>query len=354
MKLKPEQLQQALKKELAPIYIISGDEPLIIQESCDLIRAAAREAGHSERELYHSDNQFDWGQLHYSGQAMSLFGDKKLIEIRSRNKLPDKGRKALLEYAERPPSDTLLLLVLPKLERATQNAKWFKSLEAASVFIQVWPVNRAQLPRWISARAKQKGLQLEPAALDILVSRSEGNLLAASQELEKLTLLTDNGKVDAHLMAQSSADSARFDVFGLVDRALVGDARSATHCLHGLKQEGTDAIVVLWALAKEIRTLLQLREALDKGQNFNSIARKFGVWDNRQSVVQNALKRLRKPQLQQLLRQAGVVDRAIKGMSLAEPWEECLSIVMSLAGVNALSPINQSLTLSENLYNRHP
>lgn len=349
-KLRPEQLSRELTKNIAPIYWVSGDEPLVVQECSDDIRSAAKQQGFSERELYHVDNSFDWNLLHYAGQSLSLFGGQKIIELRLNGKINDAGRKALVEYANSNPSpDIVLLLISPKIERSTQNAKWFKTVEAATQFIAVWPVNAAQLPRWIDQRAKKMGLFIESTALDILASRVEGNLLAASQELEKLKLLTDDGKIDAALMAHAVANSARYDVFSLIDKALHGDARGAVANLSGLKNEGTEVIQILWALTREIRTLLELSTAIANGKNFSTAAKSFGIWDNRQSLVKNALNRLKPVQLHTLLRKAGQVDRAAKGMHSANPWDGCFDIILSLSGVN---PFNKQ-TEKAALYHHH-
>ncbi|GAB1261239.1 DNA polymerase III subunit delta [Aurantivibrio plasticivorans] len=344
-KIYSDKLPQHLRSDFAPIYIVSGDEPLLMQESCDLIRNKARDLGFNDRELHHADNSFDWHSVQQSAQSLSLFADKKLIEIRCTTKLNDKARKALGEYAETPPPDNVLLLVLPKLERATLNAKWFKPLEAAGVLIQVWPITLGQLPRWIKSRAQQMGLDIAQDALDILSSRVEGNLLAATQELEKLTLLTDDGKIDAALMAHAVADSARYDVFTLIDRALHGDARGAVKNLHGLRGEGSEVLSILWALSREIRNLIQLKRAVSEGKSLQSVAKSFGIWDNRLPMVKAALQRLNTRQLNQLLRTAALVDRATKGMHNADPWEGCLEIILGIAGVHPLNDTNQKLAV---------
>ncbi|MGQ9425669.1 DNA polymerase III subunit delta [Gilvimarinus sp. F26214L] len=344
-KLSIEQLTGDLNKGLAPIYVVSGDEHLVVQECCDRIRQAAREQGFDERELYHADYNFDWNQLHHSGQSLSLFGSRKIIEVRLTGKLSDKGRKALVEYAGAPPADNLLLIVAPKFERNVQSAKWFKTVEGAGRFIPVWPVNPGQLPRWIRERAKRLEIQVSDEAVDILASRVEGNLLAAAQELEKLKLLADEGRVDAGTMAHAVADSARYDVYSLVDKALHGDARGAVKTLNGLKSEGTEVLAVLWALSRELRTLLQLSEAVAAGKPFQSVARQYGVWDKRQPLVKNALARLKPAQLNLLLRKAGQVDRATKGMHDSDPWEGCLEIVLNLSGVFPLTRPTETLAL---------
>ena len=345
-KLRPEQLGQALSKQLAPIYLVSGDEPLLIQEACDAIRQAARQAGFSERELYHVDNNFEWGQLLAAANSLSLFAEKKIIELRMPNGKPgDKGGKALIEYTQSPASDNLLLVVTDKLDGATQKSKWFKAIDDAGIHVQVWPITPAQLPRWIGTRLQQAGLRADSSAIDLLASRIEGNLLAAAQEIEKLKLLTNDKMVSYELMASVVADSARYDVFGLADKALHGDARAAVKTLHGLKTEGTEPINILWAITRDIRSLVQISLAVSQGKHFDWAAKQAGVWDKRQPLIKAALQRLKPAQLQQLLRKANGIDKAVKGMRNAEPWDELLDLILNLAGVHSLHPSNDRLAL---------
>ncbi len=346
-KLRAEQLATALKKQLAPIYIVSGDEPLLVQEACDAIRRAAKAADFLERELYHNDPGFDWSQIQASANSLSLFAERKIIELRLPTGKPgDKGAKVLSEYAANPSADNLLLIVAPKLDGNIQRAKWFKTLEKVSQFVQIWPINGPQLPRWVDQRLQQAGLKADSQAIDILVSRIEGNLLAAAQEIEKLTLLASDGFVSAELMSSVVADSARYDVFGLVDKALHGDARAAVKTLHGLRGEGTDATVILWALAREIRTLAQVSHAITQGQNFDWAAKQAGLWDKRKPLIKNTLRRFREPQLQVLLRKANAIDKAIKGMRKGDAWGELLDLTLNLAGTTSLSPAVQKLALT--------
>src|SRR5690606_34301519 len=147
MKLNPTQLGKHLQGGLAPVYVVSGDEPLLCQEAEDAIRAAARAQGVSERQVFHAEASFDWGLLYEAGASLSLFADKRLLELRIANGKPgDKGTAAILEYLARPPEDTLLLISLPRLDGATQKTKWAKALIDGphSQFLQIWPVEVAQ------------------------------------------------------------------------------------------------------------------------------------------------------------------------------------------------------------------
>lgn len=345
-RLRPEQLSAALTKQLAPIYLVSGDEPLLIQEACDAIRAAARKQGFGERELYHADNSFDWGQVLSAANSLSLFAEKKIIELRLPSGKPgDKGGKVLQEYARSPSPDNLFLLVTEKLDGAAQKSKWFKAIEDAGTHIQVWPIVAGNLPRWIGQRLQQAGLQADSDAIALLASRIEGNLLAAAQEIEKLKLIAEGGYISYELMASAVADSARYDVFGLADKALQGDARAAVKTLQGLKTEGTEPITILWAITRDIRTLIQIAQSVAQGKQFEAAAKQCGVWDKRQPLVRAALNRLRPAQLQQLLRKANGIDRAIKGMRNAEPWDELLDLLLNIAGVQSLHAANERLSL---------
>ena len=333
MRINPRQLQQNLNKGLAPIYIVSGDEPLLVQECCDSIRAAARNSGFSERELLHAEHNFDWGQLLASAGSMSLFAEKKVIEVRLPNGKPgDKGSKALQEFAALADSDLLLLLVLPKLDRSQLNSKWVKALDQKGVLIQVWPVDAQEMPRWIHQRLRAAGLDAEPEAIQVLAERVEGNLLAASQEIEKLKLLSTDNLITTQVMSDAVASSARYDVFGLIDKALAGDAEGAIKTLHGLRAEGVEAPVVLWALAREIRSLLEIGEKLHQGQQLARLVR----IQKRQPLVQAALSRLRPRQLEGLLLRCRAVDNAIKGGKDQDPWTGLLELSLNVSGKRSI------------------
>jgi len=345
-KIRADQLSAALTKSFVPVYLVSGDEALLIQESCDQIRKAARAQGFTEREIYHIDTSFDWNQLLASANSLSLFSDKKIFEIRMPSGKPgDKGTKAIIEYLENPSPDNLLLVVTEKLDSSTQKSKWVKAIESAGTHIQIWPIPPAQLSRWIFTRLQQAGLSADNSAIDLLASRIEGNLLAAVQEIEKLVLLTPDKHISYELMASAVADSARYDVFSLADKALHGDARAAAKTLQGLKGEGSDAISILWAVLRDVRCLNQIAQAQAQGKAFEWAAKQAGVWEKRQPLMQNALRRLKPAQLQQMLRKANAIDKSIKGMRNAAPWDELLDLVLNLAGVQSLNNQNEKLSL---------
>ncbi|MFA7553701.1 MAG: DNA polymerase III subunit delta [Spongiibacteraceae bacterium] len=332
MRLRPDQLQQSLNKGLSPIYIVSGDEILLVQECCDTIRYHCRKQGFS-REVMHVDASFDWNELLANANAMSLFSDRQLIELRMPSGKPgDAGGKALTEYANNASPDNVLLITCNKLESASTRTKWYKNIEAAGTAIPCWPVDAKQLPRWIEQRLQQAGLKANSEAIQMLAERVEGNLLAAVQEIEKLRLYTDTSIIDADTISAAVADSARYDVFGLVDRALEGDISGSLKMLQGLKAEGTEPPVLLWALSRELRILCQCAEQIEQGNGVERVLQSLRVWDKRKPLTKHALSRLRSKQLKQLIQLANRIDQAVKGMSKENSWDLLEQLVASMAG----------------------
>lgn len=332
MKLRPDQLQQHLSQSPQPIYLVSGDETLLVQECCDAIRGWCRSQGFV-REVMHVDAQFDWNELTASASALSLFAERQLIELRMPSGKPgDAGGKALAEYAANAPADNVLLIVCNKLDSASTRTKWYKSIDGAGATITCWPVDRRDLPRWIGARLQAAGLTADRAALQLLADRVEGNLLAAVQEVEKLKLYVEGDTITEDTVTAAVADNARYDVFRLVDRALAGDASGSLKMLRGLKAEGSEPPVVLWALSREVRTLFQCAEQIAQGNGVERVLQNHRVWDKRKTLVKSALNRLDTSALQQLLIDANAIDQSIKGMLKRPTWDLLESFVLMLAG----------------------
>ena len=337
MKLAPAQLAKHLQGPLAPVYVVSGDEHLLCQEAGDAIRAATRAQGFSERQVFHAENGFDWGQLIEAGASLSLFAEKRLLELRIANGKPgDKGAAALLEYLARPAEDTVLLISLPKLDGSTQKTKWAKALiDGKDVqFLQIWPVEATQLPQWIRQRLAQAGLSADQEAIELIAARVEGNLLAAAQEVEKLKLLAEGGQINAATVQAAVADSARYDVFGLIDAALHGQAAHALHMLDGLRGEGVEAPVILWALARELRLLANLAMQYSQG---TPLERAFAqarppVWDKRRPLLSKALQRHGASAWNQMLVEAQQIDAQVKGQAEGDPWIGLSQLCLRLAG----------------------
>lgn len=331
MKIKAEQLQRELQKELLPIYLVSGDEPLLVMESCDQIRAAARDADYLERQIMHAD-KMDWDHFRAETQSLSLFASRRIIEVRLNNgKAGTEGSSAFVDYCKQPAEDTLLLVVAGKLESSQRNSKWVKALESAGGHIQVWPIKPKQMPHWIREQMQMAGIDADRQAIDILADRVEGNLLAARQEIEKLKLLTD-GRIDAQIMSNVVADSARFDVFTLVDRCLAGEAVDAYRTLLGLREEGNEPLTILWAMAREIRVLLTIEEATRNGQSFQTACKNARVWESRQHLLRTALNHLSINKLRLALRHCRVVDQIAKGARKGDAWLELQDLTLNLCG----------------------
>lgn len=321
MRVRPEQLDQQLQRQLAPVDLVSGDEPLQLNQACDAIRTTARHAGHASREVMEANAQFDWNTLAAEASALSLFAEKKIIDLRIPNGKPGReGGAALVDYCARPPADTLLLLTLPKLDRQQTNSKWFKTLDQAGVVIQVWPIGVQELPQWIEQRMRQAGLTPTREAVLMIAERVEGNLLAAQQEIDKLLLVHGTGPIDGEQLAAAVADSARYDVFELADTGLRGDLPRYLRILAGLRAEGVAPPVVLWALHREIAQLAQLSADIAKGQSMQGAIAATRIFDKRKPLIQRALQRLKTPALLALLGDCQQIDAAAKGALELDPW----------------------------------
>lgn len=317
---------------LRPVYLLAGDEPLQLMEAGDMISAAAKKAGYVEREVHHVERSFDWGELYQAANAMSLFAEKKLIDLRFTSCKPgDKGSKALIEYCNNLSDSNILILRMPKLEKAVQNSKWCKTIDQVGGIIQIWPVDVDKLPGWIQQRAKAKGLTFSAEAVRLLTEKVEGNLLAAAQEIEKLAL-NENKQVGVEDLMETVADAARFDVFKLTDSILGGKPVRTAKILAGLKASGEEPILILWALSNEIRTLIRVSGKLGTGKSLPAIFKEERIWDSRQALVKTALQRLRGPLLSDCLRQAMTIDRMIKGMASGNVWDRLMDLSLTMSG----------------------
>ncbi len=334
MRLYPEKLTGQLQQQLLPVYLISGDEPLLVQECADQVRQAARAAGCTEREIIDVGPKFNWDDILHSASSMSLFAERKLVEIRLPSGKPGAdGSKALCEYLEVSSSgDDILLIVSGKIDKQSTNSKWYKALDKAGGTVQIWPIDAKDLPRWLQQRVRAAGMSVDHDALQLLCDRVEGNLLAAVQEVEKLKLLASDGQITADTVAGSVSNNARYNLFDMTDHALGGDAASSLKMLHGLRGEGTEPAVALWALLREVRTLNQARAITDTGQNPQQALSSLRVWKNRMGLMQGALGRHDRTSLNNLLETATQVDGSIKGFADGKPWDNLENLVLQLAG----------------------
>lgn len=336
MKLRPEQLEQHLRQPLLPLYVVSGDVPLLVQEVVDSIRHAARQQGYGERNVYYAENGFDWQDLLQAGSGMSLFAERRLIELNLPSAKPgDAGSRVLQAYCRNLSRDNTLLVIAGKIDKATQNSKWFKTLDGAGAVIQLWPLERNQLPGWLERRMRARGLQPTRDALMMLVDRVEGNLLAAAQEIEKLLLLRGEGVIDVDAVTESVSDNARYDIFGLVDETLTGNFNRISRMIRSLRAEGVEPTLVLWSLARECRALAAMADELARGDRPANVFSRHQVWPKRQGSVKLALKRHHVAGWSRLIRRAAQIDRQIKGMAPGNVWDELLQLALDMAGISS-------------------
>lgn len=343
MQLRADQLAAHLQRGLAPLYTVHGDEPLLALEAADTIRAAARAAGHTERSVHTvAGAHVDWSGILGEAHAMSLFADKRLVEIRIPSGKPGKdGSQALQNHAARLPPDTLTLITLPRLDRSQLGSAWFGALDAAGVLVKVEPVGRAALPAWLARRLGAEGLQVEagPAgeqALARFADRVEGNLLAAAQEVRKLALLHPRGTLPAAAVEAAVLPVARYDAFQLGEAVWGGQFARLRRLLAGLAAEGEPAVLVHWALAEDVRTLRRARAAMDGGQPLGRVLRELRVWGPKEALFERLLPRLSLARLDAWLASAHACDAVIKGLPQAgwprEAWAALEQLALQLAG----------------------
>jgi DNA polymerase-3 subunit delta len=329
MQLRPDQLTPSLQKDIRPVYMVSGDEPLQVMECVDAIRKTCREQDYLEREVFHIDKDFDWTRLQEEAATLSLFSSRRILDLRMPSARPGReGGQALKAYCDDPPPDTVLLLTAGKLDKGQKSSAWFKALDKAGVLVQCWPVPPAELPGWIRRRCAGCGIQPEDDVVEYLCQRVEGNLLAASQEIEKLLLLHGPGKLAMAHVLDAIGDSARYSVFDFVDSALQGDRTRVVRIVAGLKAEGTEPILANWALARELRVLVQ---AAQNPRNADFTLKQMGVWSSRIPLYRACLGRHPPGSIQRLVQRCARIDAVIKGVQPGVSWDELLGTGYALA-----------------------
>jgi DNA polymerase-3 subunit delta len=336
MQLRPEALDGHLAKGLSPLYVITSDEHLLALEAADKIRRTARAQGYSERDVLTVERSFKWGELLAANQAMSLFGDKKLIELRIPGGKPGKdGSAALQHYAKDLNPDNLTLITLPRLDWQTAKAAWVTALQQSAVYIEIANVERAQLPGWIGTRMAAQGQSADRQGLDFIADRVEGNLLAAHQEIQKLALLYPPGKLTAEQVVDAVLNVARYDVFKLSEAMLAGDPARLVRMLEGLKGEGEALPLVLWAVSEEIRTLLKLKAGMAQGRPLGALLKEYRIWGPRERMMEPALRRIGMATLEAALQQAAQVDKMVKGLRAkqfaGDAWDAMLQLALRVA-----------------------
>jgi DNA polymerase III subunit delta len=330
LKLTPDALSTHLEHQLLRAYLISGDEPLLTGEAADAVRARARAKGFTERDVHFLERGSDWDDVRASAANMSLFGSRRVVEIRMPGGKPGvAGGAALVALLESNDPDTIFLILTPRLDRDAQGANWVKAAETHGAWVQVWPIDVDRLVPWLRSRARRLGLEVTSDALELLAERTEGNLLAAHQELEKLQLLAPAGPINADTILASVADSARFDVFQLGESVLAGDTERALRMLAGLRAEGVEATLVLWALTKAMRDL------------WGCVAAPAGsrpkAWGRQAVALEKGARRASRLPYPALAVRAGRADRMVKGRLLGDAWDEMTLLAAEICGIPLLN-----------------
>ena len=332
MKIQGNQLSSHLNKYLAPCYLVSVDEPLLIDEALESIRKKAKKNGFISRELHIATPGFDWSLLKASIGNLSLFAEKRIIELRLPTGKPGKiGSAAIIDIVQQSDSDILFIVVSSKLDRSSSSTKWVKAIDQKGVLLPFWPVSLSELPKWIANRMRLSGMKPDRDAVMLITERVEGNLLAAHQEIEKLRLILGEGNINVDTVRKAVANNSRYDVFKLTDAVLQGDGYRSLRILSRLRKEGIEPVIVTWALSKEIRTLAVLSDAISKGKDLGRVMQKSGIWQNRQNLIRSCIGRHQNDDFYKMLKVSARADMAAKGQVPTNPWLILNDIVLSLS-----------------------
>jgi DNA polymerase III subunit delta len=335
MQLKLEGLAAELRKGVGRLYVVHGDEPLLALEAGDAIRAAARAAGATERDVLVAEPGFKWDAFLAANANASLFGDRKCVDLRIPSGKPGvEGAKALEAYAANPNPDNVTLVTLPRLDRTAQSSAWFTALADAGVTIAVYPIEREALPGWIAQRLAQQKQRASRETLTFLADACEGNLLAARQEIEKLALLLPEGELDQDAVDHAVADVARYDVFELSHAWLAGDAARTMRILRALAAEGDAPTLAIWQLSEDVHAIAMVTGMMRSGTPLSAAVRNARVWGKRQFALERAVKRVAATAIPSLLVAVARLDALAKGIGSGNPWDELATVALSLAGVS--------------------
>ena len=335
MQVRPEQLAGRLERGLEPVYLVSGDEPLQFNESLDAIRAAARRHGFTERTVLDAETGFDWSRLAEAASSLSLFAERRLIELRLPSGRPGtEGARALAAFASAPADDVVLLVGTGRLDARTKRSEWFRALERAGASIEVWTKERSALPAWLRDRARASGLSASPDALEELADRCEGNLAYGAQTIERLALLVSGGRIELGDVLDGAAHGARFTSFDLVDATLAGNPARALQVLAGLAAEGEAPPAVIGALAWQVRTVVRIGRELERGARLDDALRPFPAWRRRRGLVGAALKRRGSGAWGERLADLAHLDEVSKGAVAGDAWDGLRRLVLDFCGVS--------------------
>jgi DNA polymerase-3 subunit delta len=333
MQVRAEDLSDHLQRGVKALYVVHGDEPLLALEAGDAIRAAARAAGATEREVFVVESGFRWDAFLAANLSRGLFGDRKLVDLRIPSGKPGvEGGKALEAYAANPSPDNVTLVTLPRVDRATQSSAWFEALAAAGVTVAVYPVERDALPAWIAARMKRHQQRASPETLAFLADHCEGNLLAARQEIDKLALLLPQGELAHDAVEQAIANVARYDVFQLSESWLAGDAPRVLRILGVLQAEGDAPIPAIWQLVEDVHAIAAVHTMVREGTPMPSAIRNVRVWGKRQSALERAVRRVAPASISSLLLALANLDALSKGLGRGDAWDALTDVALTVCG----------------------
>ena len=337
MSLTAAQLEQRLARDALPsVVLLASAEPLLLLEAADAVRSRARAQGFAERSVFEVDTGFDWDDVRRDFSSLSLFSARRLIEVRLPTGKPGKeGGEVLTQFAQDPAPDIVLLIQAAQWSRAHETA-WVKAIERDGWVVPMWPLKPNELPRWIGQRLASRGLRADGAGIEILAERVEGNLLAAAQEIDKLALLHPGAMLDAATMQSLVADSARYDVFGLVDAALAGDAAHALRILAGLRGEGAQVPALLSWVASQVAILVKLADVQARGGNLAQAIKSAGLWQSKEQSFKRALARGGLPDFERLMAACARLDRLSKGRGDGDPWCEMERLIAGIVAPRAL------------------
>ena len=331
MQIPAERLEAALEKSLAPVYLVAGPEPLLVQEARDAILAAARRNGFLERTVHQVNAKSDWSDILSSSQELSLFSSRKVIDLRLASGKPGvEGAKVLVEWVAKSDPDVLLILSCEVWDSASRKSKWASEVADAGVYVEVREVKMPELPRWIEGRMRKAGLFPEPEAVSMLADQVEGNLLAGQQEIDKLVMLEPEGKITPEIIKQSVANSSRFDAFGLSECLLAGRAAECLKVATGLERTGVASQAVVAALNYQVNQLSAARSAFEAGEDE---ARTFGrlrVFRPIQTAFRQGVRRLSQQRIDEAFRALSLMDLQGKGRAAGDPWQTLNRMLVSL------------------------
>ena len=343
MNVKPERLAQALSKSPLPsIHLVYGEEPLQRLEAADAIRRAAQAAGAAERVRFDVATGIDWDFLHAETMSLSLFAGRRVFEIDLGKKKPDTdAQNFIATWTARVDQEDFCILTAETLSKDEQQAAWVRAIDTHGFVIGCRLPEGAEFREWLQTRCHARGKTLAPEAAELLAVRTEGNLLAAAQEIDLLLLLVDEPRIGLEQALAAVSDSARYDVYKVVDSALAGDIARAVRMLRGVRDEGSDPVVLSWSAGRELRVLAKVAAA--RGVDAGFAAER--VWASRQPLLRRALQRHTPAQLEALLRESVRIDQVAKGMGEGDPWEALESLLIALAGGPRLGMLAETMAL---------